>query len=39
MTDYKKMIMELLGRIENQRILKIIYDFVHHKYIQTKGGK
>ncbi len=39
MTDYKKMIVELLDRIESQTILKIIYDFVHHKYIQTKGGK
>lgn len=39
MTDYKKMIIELLERIESQKTLKIIYDFVHHKYIQSKGGK
>ena len=36
MTDYKKMIIELLDRIHNQKVLKIIYEFVHHKYI--KGG-
>jgi hypothetical protein len=37
MTDYRKMIEELLDRIQNQKVLKIIYEFVHHMYI--KGGE
>lgn len=37
MTNYKKMIIELLERINNEKTLKIIYEFVHHKYI--RGGK
>ena len=37
MTDYKKMIIELLNRINNQKILKIIYEFVYHQYL--KGGE
>lgn len=37
MIDYKKMIIELLERINNEKALKAIYEFVHHKYMQ--GGK
>lgn len=33
MKDYKKMIMELLKRIDNEKTLERIYNFIHKLFI------
>lgn len=39
MTDYKKMIIELISRIDDNKVLKTIFDFVNHTYLKFKGGE
>lgn len=36
--DYKKMIIEMVGRINNEEMLKIIHDFVIVPYNREKEG-
>ena len=37
MTDYKKMIIEMLDKIHSEAVLKRIYNFICRLYL--KGGK
>lgn len=37
MTDYKKMIIEMLDKIQSEAVLKRIYNFICRLYL--KGGK
>lgn len=36
MTDYKKMIIEMLDKIHSETVLKRIFNFIHRLYI--RGG-